>query len=233
MSSVNRADQRGKDVEAKFTPLDTRLYAYVLASEPPEHEQLRMLRERTSLLPKGFMQITPEQGHLLAFLVRLIAAGRALEIGTFTGYSALAMALALPPEGRVVACDISREWTDIGRPYWEKAGVSGKIELRVGPALDTLKALEHEGVDCFDLAFIDADKTGYDDYFESALRLVRRGGMIVLDNMLWGGRVADPDESDPNACALRKLNMKIAGDTRVDHVLLALASGMTLVRRCA
>jgi O-methyltransferase len=218
---------------SKFTPLDARLDGYLLANEPPEHEQLRMLRERSSLLPNGHMLITPEQGHLLAFLVRLIAAGRTLEIGTFTGYSALAVALALPPEGRVVACDISREWTDIGRPYWERAGVSEKIELRIGPALDTLKMLEHEGVDCFDLAFIDADKTGYDDYFESALRLVRRGGVIVLDNMLWDGRVADPNETDPNTCALRRLNMKIAGDARVDHVLLALASGMTLVRRRA
>ena len=123
----------------KFTPLDARLDGYLLANEPPEHEQLRMLRERTSQLPNSHMQITPEQGHLLAFLVRLIAAGRTLEIGTFTGYSALAVALALPPEGRVVACDISREWTDIGRPYWERAGVSGKIELRIGPALDTLE----------------------------------------------------------------------------------------------
>jgi predicted O-methyltransferase YrrM len=217
----------------KFTPLDARLDGYLLANEPPEHEQLRMLRERTSLLPNSHMLITPEQVHLLAFLVRLIAAGRTLEIGTFTGYSALAVALALPPEGRVVACDISREWTDIGRPYWERAGVSGKIELRIGPALDTLKTLEHEGVDRFDLAFIDADKIGYDDYFESTLRLVRRGGVIVLDNMLWDGRVADPNETDPNTCALRRLNMKIAGDARVDHVLLALASGMTLVRRRA
>jgi predicted O-methyltransferase YrrM len=140
--------------------------------------------------------------------------------------------LALPPEGRVVACDISREWTDIGRPYWERAGVAGKIELRIGPALDTLKALEHEGaVDCFDLAFIDADKIGYDDYFESTLRLVRRGGVIVLDNMLWRGRVADPNEIDPDTCALRNLNAKIAGDLRVDHVLLDVASGMTLVHR--
>jgi predicted O-methyltransferase YrrM len=218
----------------KFTPLDARLNDYVLANEPPEHEQLRMLRERTSLLPNRVLQITPEQGHLLAFLVRLTATARTLEIGTFTGYSALVMALALPPEGRVVACDISKEWTDIGRPYWERAGVSGKIELRIGPALDTLRTLEQEGAaDSFDLAFIDADKTGYDDYFESALRLVRRGGVIVLDNMLWDGRVADPNDTEPNTCALRKLNMKIAGDPRVDHVLLALASGMTLVQRRA
>jgi predicted O-methyltransferase YrrM len=218
----------------KFTPPDARLDDYLLANGPPEHAQLRMLRERTSLLPNRFMQITPEQGHLLAFLVRLIAAGRTLEIGTFTGYSALAVALALPPEGRVVACDISREWTDIGRPYWERAGVSGKIELRIGSARDTLRTLEQEGAaDSFDLAFIDADKTGYDDYFESALRLVRRGGVIVLDNMLWDGRVADPNDTEPNTCALRKLNMKIAGDSRIDHVLLALASGMTLVQRRA
>jgi O-methyltransferase len=216
----------------KTTPLDARLYAYLLANEPPEHDELHKLRERTSQLPNGNLQITPEQGHLLAFLARLIAARRTLEIGTFTGYSALAVALALPPDGRVIACDISREWTDIGRPYWERAGVAGKIELRIGPAIDTLRTLEHEdGVDHFDLAFIDADKTGYDDYFESTLRLVRRGGVIVLDNMLWRGQVAHPNETDPDTCALRKLNMKIARDPRVDHVLLDIAGGVTLVRR--
>jgi O-methyltransferase len=221
------------ETSSKFTPLDARLYAYLLANEP-EHEQLRMLREGTSLLPNSNLQISPEQGHFLAFLVRLIAAGRTLEIGTFTGYSTLAVALALPPKGRVVACDISREWTDIGHVYWKKAGVSEKIELRIAPARDTLRQLEHEGAaDSFDLAFIDADKTGYDDYFESALRLVRPGGMIVLDNVLWRGRVADPNEIDPHTSALRNLNTKIAGDARVDHVLLAIESGMTLVRRRA
>ena len=178
------------------------------------------------------MQITSEQGQLLALLVRLMGAKRVLEIGTFTGYSALAMALALPADGLVVACDISEEWTSIGRSFWRNAGVENKIELRVAPARQTLHDLENSGFGgCFDLAFIDADKTGYDDYYEAGLRLVRRGGLIVLDNMLRRGRVADPAEHDPDTLALRALNTKIAQDRRVDGVLLPIATGMTLVRR--
>lgn len=168
----------------------------------------------------------------LALLVRLIGARLVLEIGTFTGYSALAMTLALPADGRLIACDINEEWTRIGRDYWQRANVADRIDLRIAPALDTLARLEREGaLDQFDLAFIDADKTAYDAYYESALRLVRPGGLIVLDNMLRRGRVADPSESDPDTVALRKLNTKIAGDERVDRVLLPLASGMTLARR--
>jgi O-methyltransferase len=211
--------------------LDKRLHAYLLANEPQEHEELRKLRERTGTIPLARMQIAPEQGHFLGFLGRLIGARRTLELGTFTGYSALAMALALPSSGRVVTCDINVEWVNIGRPYWDRAGVADKIEVMIGRALDTLKRLESEGAEHFDLAFIDADKEQYDRYYESALRLVRPGGLIVLDNMLQHGRVADPNESHVDTVAVRKLNAKIAGDDRVDRVILPLGDGMTLVRR--
>jgi predicted O-methyltransferase YrrM len=217
---------------SKFTPVDDRLYAYMLAHQPREHLHLRALRERTEQMPSGRMQITPEQGHLLALLVRLIGARRILEIGTFTGYSALAMALALPADGRLVACDISEEWTAIARAYWQRAGVADRIDLRIALALTTLARLEREGgLDGFDLVFIDADKTGYDAYYEAALRLVRPGGLIVLDNMLRRGRVADPGDCEPDTVALRNMNAKIAADDRVDRVLLPIASGMTLARR--
>lgn len=216
----------------KFTRLNEALYSYLLAHEPPEHEQLRALRERTQRMPDGRMQITPEQGHLLALLVRLMAAHRTLEIGTFTGYSALAVALALPAGGEIVACDTSDEWTSIGREYWQRATVAEKIDLRIAPALGTLRELEREdGPDQFDFAFIDADKPAYDAYYEATLRLVRPGGLIVLDNMLRRGRVADPNENDADTVALRRLNTKIVGDDRVDRVLLPIASGMTLARR--
>jgi predicted O-methyltransferase YrrM len=217
---------------SKATPIDARLYTYMLAHEPPEHEELRALREYTERLPNGRMQITPEQGHLLALLIRLIGARRVLEIGTFTGYSALAMALALPANGRLVACDVSEEWTSIARTHWQRAGVADRIELRIAPALSTLVEVEQAGgLDQFDFAFIDADKTGYDDYYEATLRLVCSGGLIVLDNMLRRGRVADPSDTDADTVALRSMNTKIAADRRVDHVLLSIASGMTLVRR--
>jgi O-methyltransferase len=216
----------------KFTRVDARLYQYLMAHQPAEHEVLRALRQRTQQMPDGRMQISPEQGHLLALLSYLTAANRILEIGTFTGYSTLAVALALPAEGSVVACDTSEEWTNIAHEYWLRAGVASKIDLRIAPALDTLAALERDGAaGWFDLAFIDADKTGYDAYYEFALRLVRTGGLIVLDNMLRRGRVADPSENDADTLAVRELNAKIANDHRVDSVLLPIASGMTLARR--
>ena len=217
---------------SKFTPIDDRLYAYMLAHEPPEHEQLRALREHTERLPNGRMQITPEQGHLLALLVGLMGARRVLEIGTFTGYSAMAMALGLPIGGRLVACDISEKWTRVARTYWQRAGVEDKIDLHIAPALDTLALLEaRSGADQFDLAFIDADKLSYDSYYEGCLRLVRPGGLIVLDNMLRRGRVADPLDADADTLALRAMNSKVVGDERIDRVLLPIASGMTLARR--
>jgi predicted O-methyltransferase YrrM len=216
----------------KFTRIDERLYRYLLAHQAPEHEQLRALRLRTEVMADARMQITPEQGHLLAILIRLMGARRLLEIGTFTGYSALAMALALPDDGRVLACDINEEWALVGSAHWRRAGVAHKIDLRIAPAAETLELFEHQsGADQFDFAFIDADKIGYGAYYESALRLVRPGGLIVLDNMLRRGRAADPSESDADTVAIRELNVKIANDNRVDRVLLPIASGMTLVRR--
>jgi len=211
------------------TAPDERLYTYLLACEPPEHEALCCLRALTEAMPNGRMQILPEQGHFLALLVKLIGARRVLEIGTFTGYSAMAM--ALPPDGRVVTCDLHEEPIGIGRPLWEQAGVAAKIDVMIGPALDTLDRLESGNVEKFDLVFIDADKTAYDRYYEYALRLVRRGGLIVLDNVLQRGEVADPGNKDPRTMSLRALNAKIARDGRIDRVMLPIADGMTLARR--
>lgn len=216
----------------KFTRMDERVHDYLLTHQPPEHPVLTGLRAMTDGLPEAKMQSTAEQGHLLALLVRLIDARRVLEIGTFTGTSMLAMALALPEGGRITTCDLSEAWAAIGRRHWDRAGVSHKIYLRIGPALATLTALEAtSGPEQFDLAFIDAEKTGYDAYYEACLRLVRPGGLIVLDNTLRRGRVANPDDTEPDTLALRAINRKIAGDERVDRVLLPIASGMTLARR--
>lgn len=185
-----------------FMALDERCQDYLLAHQPPEHAMLKRLREVTVAHPEARMQISPEQGHLLALLVRLIGARRVLEVGTFTGYSALAMALALPADGQLVACDISEDWTALGQPFWQSAGAAGKIELNLGAAANTLAAMVGTGMeDSFDLAFIDADKTGYAEYYRLALRLVRPGGLIVLDNMLRRGRVADPGNNEPDTVA--------------------------------
>jgi predicted O-methyltransferase YrrM len=212
--------------------LDDRLNRYVAENHPPEHPVLAELRKVTGKMPNAEMQVALEQGHLLAFLARLIGAQNALEIGTFTGYSALSVALALPRDGHLVACDINEAWTGIGRRHWEKAGVAGKIDLRLGPALETLKALKREGwTNGFDFAFIDAAKGEYDDYYELALKLVRKGGLIAFDNMLWGGAVANPRVKDGQTQALRTLNAKIAGDPRVDSVLLPVGDGMMVARR--
>jgi O-methyltransferase len=216
----------------KFTVMDSGLCRYLLAHQSAEHTELQALRQQTQTMPEARMQISPEQGHLLALLVRLMGAQRCLEIGTFTGYSALAIALALPADGVLVACDLSEEWTAIGVPHWRRAGVHNKIDLRIAPAKETMAQLErHETGRSFDLAFIDADKVGYDTYYESALKLVRPGGLIVLDNMLRRGRVAKPDEDDPDTRAVRDLNRKIAMDARVDAVLLPVGGGMTLALR--
>jgi len=204
------------------------LVAYVHELGVREHPALAALRRETAELPESNMQIGPDQGALMAMLVRLIGARRVLEIGTFTGYSSTAMALALPPDGRMLCCDVSREWTDIARRAWADAGVAERIELRLGPAAETLATLDDDG---FDLAFIDADKPGYDAYYEGCLRVVRPGGLILIDNVLWSGRVADPSEDDETVRIMRALNAKIAVDERVDHVLLPLGDGLTLARR--
>jgi O-methyltransferase len=178
------------------------------------------------------MQSTTEQGHLLALLVRLICARHVLDIGTFTGTSALAMALALPEGGLLTTCDLHERWIIVGRQAWKRAGVAEKIEVRLGPASATLLTIEEmRGAEAFDLAFIDADKTGYDSYYEASLRLVRPGGLLVLDNTLRRGRVVIEADVEPDTLALRAINTKIAADERVDRVLLPIASGMTLARR--
>jgi predicted O-methyltransferase YrrM len=210
--------------------LDDTIRVYLLANEPPEHPLLRELRELTSTMSRSRMQIAPEQGHFLAFLLRLIEARRVLEVGTFTGYSSLCMALALPSDGRIVACDASREWTDVARRFWAKAGVAERVELRLGAAVDTLRALIAERQQ-FDFAFIDANKEDYDAYYELALQLIRRGGLIAIDNTLRDGRVVDPQETDLSVTAVRDLNAKIAADERGDRVLLPIGDGMTLVRK--
>ncbi len=192
----------------------------------------RRLRAETARLPEAGMQIGADQGALLALLVRLMGARRALEIGTFTGYSALAVASALPVDGTLVACDVSERWTRIARRYWAEAGVAERIDLRLGPARETLAALLAGGeADRFDFAFIDADKTGYDAYYEACLDLVRPGGLIALDNMLWAGDVADLSVNDADTAALRALNLKIRDDARVDAALLTVGDGLVLARK--
>ena len=203
------------------------LVAYVHRVGVREHPVLAALRDRTAPLPEHNMQIGPDQGAFMAMLVRIAGARRILEIGTFTGYSSTAMALALPPDGRITCLDVSREWTDIAREAWTDAGVADRVDLRLGPAVETLGTLD---ADSFDMAFIDADKPSYDAYYEGCLRVVRPGGLIMLDNVLWSGRVAGPDDSDENTPILRALNEKIATDERVDHVLLPIGDGLTLAR---
>ena len=208
------------------------LYAYLLEVSLREPPVMRRLREETASLEQANMQIAPEQGQFMALLVELMGARNALEVGTFTGYSALAVALALPEGGRLVACDISEEWTIIGRRYWEEAGVDHKIDLRLAPALETLDALLAEGrAGTFDFAFIDADKEGYDGYYERALELIRSGGLVALDNTLWEGKVVDPAVTDVDTEAIRAINAKLAGDERVTLSLLPVGDGLTLARK--
>ena len=211
--------------------LDDSLYAYVLAHSLREHPQQTALREATKAHPHGGMQIGPEQGQFMALLVRLIGARRTLEIGVFTGYSALSVALALPDDGHVLACDVSDEYTRIGKPYWEAAGVAHKIHLTLAPARATLDArLANGEANAFDFAFIDADKTAYDEYYERCLMLVRPGGLIAIDNVLWGGSVAEPATTADTA-ALQALNDKLHRDERIDLSLLPIGDGLTLARK--
>jgi predicted O-methyltransferase YrrM len=214
-----------------ITGWDETVSDYVIRFGTQETAEMRALRDETARLPGAGMQIGPDQGQLLGFLVRLIGARRALEIGTFTGYSALAVALALPADGTLLCCDVSEEWTAIGRRYWRQAGVSDRIDLRLGPAVETLAGLERQDPPArFDFAFIDADKENYDSYYESCLRLIRPGGLIAIDNVLWDGAVADPANVSASTAALKALNQKIRADERIDFCLVPIGDGVTLVR---
>lgn len=205
------------------------LVAYVRAMQTKEPEILARLAEETSKDVKAHMRLGWEQGRFLMLLARLTQAKRTLEIGVYTGYSALCVALALPPEGRITACDVSVPWTDVARRYWREAGVEQKVDLRIAPALDTLESLLDAGLaGTYDMALIDADKGNYQNYFDKCLALVRPGGVVAVDNTLWYGRVVDPHNNDPETLAIRAFNERMRNDRRVDACLTAIGDGMTL-----
>jgi len=209
--------------------IDDALEAYLTKLLPEEPAVLARLREETSRLEAAAMQIGRDQGRLMTVLLRCLSAQRTIEVGVFTGYSTLITALALPNTGRIVACDISREWTDIALRYWREADVADKIDLCIGPATDTLDAMLAAGeVETYDFAFIDADKTGYDGYYERCLELLRPGGVIAIDNALWGGSVANSAENSEDTLAIRALNEKISRDPRVEAYLAAVGDGVHL-----
>jgi predicted O-methyltransferase YrrM len=216
----------------KTLGLDNRLYDYLLSASLREPHVLRQLREETASHPYGNMQIAPEQGQFMALLVQLMGAVKTLEVGVFTGYSTLSVALALPPNGKIIALDVSEEFTAIARRYWQQAGVADKIDLRLAPAIDSLDQLLGSGqAETFDFAFIDADKENYAEYYERALQLVRPGGLIAVDNVLWYGNVADPQSQDENTQAIRALNEKIYNDERVTISLVPISDGLTLCKK--
>jgi len=213
----------------KTLGLDDRLYDYLLSVSLREPEILLQLRKETSQHPSAMMQIAPEQGQLMMLLVQLMGATKTLEIGVFTGYSSLAIALALPENGTIIACDVSEEYTSIARRYWQAAGVAHKIDLRLAPALSTLDQLLADGqANTFDFAFIDADKENYLNYYDRALKLVRPGGLIAIDNVLWSGQVAQPEVQDSSTIALRELNQTLYQDDRIHLSLVPIADGLTL-----
>ena len=212
--------------------LPEELHAYLLDVGVRESDLLRQLRDETAAMPEHDMQIAPEQGALMALLVELTGARRCLEVGTFTGYSSLSVALALPADGRLVCIDLSREWTDVARRYWAQAGVADKIELRLGPALDTLDAMVAEGqAGTFDFAFLDADKDNYPAYADRILTLLRRGGLMAIDNVFWGGEVAQPEVDNVSVRGIRELNRILASDERVSLSMVPIADGLTLARK--
>jgi predicted O-methyltransferase YrrM len=208
-----------------------KLYEYLLSVSLREPDVLRELREETALDESANMQISPEQGQFMGLMVKLLGARRTLDIGVYTGYSSLCIGLALPEEGRVIACDVNREWTAMAKRYWRKAGVEDKIELHLGPAQQTLERFLGKEGDSFDFAFIDADKINYDIYYEYCLQLIRPGGLIAIDNVLWKGTVADAGVHDEDTEAIRTLNQKIHTDPRVEISLVPIADGLALVRR--
>jgi predicted O-methyltransferase YrrM len=219
-------------VSVKSHGLSDELHAYLVQVGVREPPILARLREETARLPEQDMQIAPEQGAFMALLVEIVGARRCLELGTFTGYSSLAVALALPAEGRIVCCDVSKEWTDVARRYWAEAGVEGRVELRLAPAFETLDALLAGGqAGTFDFAFLDADKRNYPAYYEQILRLLRPGGLLCVDNVFWGGDVVRPEVDDEDVRAVRALNDRIATDERVAISMVPIADGLTLVRK--
>jgi len=214
--------------------IDDRLHDYIIATSVREDALLRRLRDETAKMPMSMMQLSPDQGQFMGLLVELIGARRAIEVGTFTGYSSICVARALPADGELICCDVSEEFTGIARRYWREAGLDGKIDLRLAPATDTLDALLAEGQEGrFDFAFIDADKENYHHYYERVLRLLRRGGLLTVDNVLWDGRVADPaiGKDDVDTTAIRQLNDRIYKDERVSISLVPIGDGLTLARK--
>jgi predicted O-methyltransferase YrrM len=212
--------------------LDDTLWAYLTGPVSREPAILRALREETGRMAEAGMQVSPEQGQLLALLVRLTGARKALEVGVFTGYSSLAVALALPEEGRLVALDVSESYTAIARRYWAQAGVSDRVDLHLAPALETLAAMRARGEDgTFDFAFVDADKGNYGHYYEQALALLRPGGLLAVDNTLWGGRVADASCTDADTEAIRSLNARMQADPAIDFCLVPVGDGLSLARK--
>jgi caffeoyl-CoA O-methyltransferase len=218
------------DKTPKSIQLNAALHAYLVShGTPPDEIECELIDETHALGDIAVMQIAPEQGAFMTFLARILGARRAIEIGTFTGYSALCLARGLPYDGELICCDVSEEWTNMGRRYWERAGVAHKIDLRIRPAIETLDDLPDEP--SFDLAFIDADKTAYIAYFEALLPLIRAGGIILVDNVLWKGAVIDPEADDEDTVAIRRFNDFVAADARVDCVMLPVADGLTLLRK--
>jgi len=215
----------------RMLPASDRLFDYIVRIGSREHPVLTRCREETARHPFAQMQIGPDQGAVMALIAQLMGAKRYLEIGTFTGYSALAVALAMPADSKIVCCDASKDYTDQARGYWKEAGVAPKIELRLGPAMETLDRMMEAGEPPFDFAFIDADKPNYEAYYERVLKLLRTGGLIALDNMLWSGQVANPEIDDEHTVAIRALNLKIHDDPRVDIAMLALGDGVMLARK--
>ena len=216
-------------MSSKTYQLDEAVHDYLLSTTIRDLEILHRLRKETAQMPSGGMQISPEQGQFMQFLIKALNAKRALEIGTFTGYSSLTVALALPEDGQLVACDVSEEYTSVARRYWEEAGVAGKIDLRLGPGMESLQTMVDNGErESFDFAFIDADKQNYPHYYELCLQLVRPGGVIAIDNTLWGGRVADESHQDESVRMIRLLNERIRNDTRVDMSLVPIGDGVML-----
>ncbi|MEM7376276.1 MAG: class I SAM-dependent methyltransferase [Pseudomonadota bacterium] len=221
-----------EEIESKTVTLTPAVQRYILEHAVTETDTQRALRSDTLGIAESGMQISPDQGQLLRFLVSLMGVENAIEVGVFTGYSALCIASALPEHGRLLACDVSEAWTGIAKPFWTAAGVADRIDLRIGPARDTLnQVLASEGEGQFDFAFIDADKTNYAVYYEQCLQLLRPGGLMAFDNMLWGGSVADATRTDPDTVSLRDLSATLKSDPRVEYCLLTVGDGVGLVRK--